>query len=772
MRQLAAIMFTDIVGYTTIMQNDESVAMRIRTKHRDIFESHHASFKGKIIQYYGDGTLSIFKSAVEAASCAAEMQKQFKAGSIPIDVRIGLHIGDIYYDGTEVFGDGVNIAARIESISKPGAVLLSEQLNNELKNHSKITTTSLGKFNFKNVIDPIEVFALSIGDLTIPDLTDIPSSLSSNDKSVAVLPFENMSTSKEYEYFSDGMTEEIITALTKVKNLKVTSRISSFHFKGKKTSISEIGRLLNVSTIVVGSVRLSGKMMRISAQLIDVSEDESIWSEKYDRKIENIFSVQDEISLQIADKLREHLGHLEIDSHLVSIPDVKIDDYTSYLKSRHHIVKMNADDIEIGMSILEKVIQNSPGYIYGYLGMHLGYTLKGTLGFMKAEDAFLKGQKYLDKAIELDPDLPECQLQKAWISFLQDWDLNATYKHLEKVYSASPIIDYYQTMASVVIVEKKIDAANHYIDIALKLDPFSDITHHLKGFIQYVNENFEEAIKYYRKGMELKPGSEVSYMELGQSLILSGKIEEALSHYEHLPIEIDNLLKIGGKTLVHAVSGNKEQTVEGLLKLKEALNSPLIERALNYLILCETVSGNYDAAIKYVKDAISMRLPMIVYLKIDPMLKPLYSIPGFNDLLKDIPTSSIQEKLTTSKYQKSLLTPEALKRNRKELNELMDTEKPYLDPFLTLRDLAEQLGIPSNYLSQLLNEGFDKNFSEFINTYRLTHFKKAIKNPQNRNFTLLAVAYESGFNSKTVFNNFFKKVMGTTPSAYLKSVQN
>jgi len=240
-------------------------------------------------------------------------------------------------------------------------------------------------------------------------------------------------------------------------------------------------------------------------------------------------------------------------------------------------------------------------------------------------------------------------------------------------------------MASVVIVEKKIDAANHYIDIALKLDPFSDITHHLKGFIQYVNENFEEAIKYYRKGMELKPGSEVSYMELGQSLILSGKIEEALSHYEHLPIEIDNLLKIGGKTLVHAVSGNKEQTVEGLLKLKEALNSPLIERALNYLILCETVSGNYDAAIKYVKDAISMRLPMIVYLKIDPMLKPLYSIPGFNDLLKDIPTSSIQEKLTTSKYQKSLLTPEALKRNRKELNELMDTEKAISRPFFNIK---------------------------------------------------------------------------------------
>lgn len=772
MRQLAAIMFTDIVGYTTIMQSDEDVAMRIRTRHREIFESHHKSYNGTIIQYYGDGTLSIFKSAVEAASCAAEMQKHFMTESTPIEVRIGLHIGDIYYDGTEVFGDGVNIAARIESISKPGAVLFSEQLNKELKNHSTLTTISLGNFNFKNVIDPIEVFALSMDTLTIPELTNIPGALSSNDKSVAVLPFENMSTSEEYEYFSDGMTEEIITALTKVKNLKVTSRISSFHFKGKKTSISEIGKLLNVSTVVVGSVRLSGKMMRISAQLIDVAEDESIWSVKYDRKIENIFSVQDEISLQIADRLREHLGHLEIDTHLVSVPDVKIDDYTSYLKSKHHIEKMNADDIEIGMSILEDVIQNSPGYVYGYLGMHLGYTLKGTLGFMKAEEAFLKGQNYLDKALELDPDLPECQLQQAWISFLQDWDLDATYSHLEKVYKSSPIIDYYQTMASVIIVEKNIDAANHYIDIALKLDPFSDITHHLKAFVQYIDEHYEEAIIYYKKSIELKPGSEVSYMELGQSLLLSGKLEEALSHYEHLPLETDNLLKIGGKTLVHAFSGNKQQTEEGLSKLKEALNSPLLERALNYLILCETVRGNYDVALQYIEEAISMKLPLLLYLKVDPMLKPLYSIPGFSELLKDIPYSSNQEKPTTSKYQTSLFNTEVLNQYRKELNELIETEQPYLDPFLTLKDLAEKLGIPSNYLSRLLNEGFEKNFSEFINTYRLNHFKESIKKSENKNLTILAIAYESGFNSKTSFNNFFKKAMGTTPSAYLKSVQH
>lgn len=159
----------------------------------------------------------------------------------------------------------------------------------------------------------------------------------------------------------------------------------------------------------------------------------------------------------------------------------------------------------------------------------------GSLGFMPAKEAFPKGYSYLEKAIELDDSLPECNLQQSWISFLQDWDLDKTYDHLSKVHSERPIVDYYQTMASVIVTERNFKAAEHYIDIALKMDPLSDITHHLKGFIQYVQHNYNDAIEYYRKSIELKPESAVSFSELGQSLLLNGKPEEALSFMRDFP---------------------------------------------------------------------------------------------------------------------------------------------------------------------------------------------------------------------------------------------
>ena len=771
MRQLAAIMFTDIVGYTALMQQDEQKAIQIRLRHREVFKEQHARFNGTIVQYFGDGTLSMFKSAVEAASCAVELQKLLNEGKVQVPVRIGLHLGDIFYDGTEIYGDGVNVAARVESISKAGSILVSEHLHHELKNKNEFKTESLGKFEFKNVSGPIEVFALSNKGLVVPESSALPNKEQPSGKSVAVLPFENMSSSSEHEYLSDGMTEEIINALTKVKGLKVTSRTSSFYFKGRKLSVEEIGERLNVSTIVVGSIRLAGKQMRISAQLIDVAEDYSFWSETFDRTLDNIFAVQDEISLQIADRLREHLGHLQIGHQLVEKPDVSVDGYTAYLKGRYHLLKMSPAEIKTGMKILEGVIMNSPDYVYGWLGMHMGYVLLGTLGIMPAEQAFGDGFKYLQKAIELDSELPECQLQMAWMSFLQDWDLEATYAHLQKVHDERPIVDYYQTMTSVIIVEKKFKAAENYIEIAFQMDPLSDITHHLRGFVQYVQENYNPAIENYRKGIELNPGAEVSYMEMGQALILKGQAEKALEHFQDLPESTALLLKTGGITLAHTAIGNSEQVEQGVSELREALNSDQLERALNFLILIETQGGNFDQALDYIEQGISYRLPMLLYLKVDPMLKPLCELPRFAELMSPLPDSADMESVTETKYKKSLIPDDDFERYRKELAVLMETEKLYLDPFLSLRGLAEKMGIPANQLSQLLNEGFDQNFSEFVNMYRLNQFKEEIQRPEKQQFTLLAIAFECGFNSKTVFNSFFKKVMGTTPSKYLKSVR-
>lgn len=591
----------------------------------------------------------------------------------------------------------------------------------------------------------------------------------SQEKSIAVLPFINMSADKEQEYFSDGMTEEVINALAKIKDLKVTSRTSSFFFKGKNIPISQIGNQLNVSIILEGSVRLSGNLMRITAQLIDVREDFHFWSETFDRSIENVFAVQDEISLLIADKLREHLGHFDIEEHLIEAPNLSIPNYQAYLKSRYYILKMTVSGINTGLEILQQLIVQQPDFPQAYLGIHLSYTLMGTIGLIPANEGFMKGQPYLEKAIELAPDLAECQLQLSWMSFLQKWDLPQTYIHINKALERHPNVEAHQTMTSTLVAEAKYQAALNYIDKAIQMDPFSGINYHLKGYIFYAQEKYEQAIPYFQKSLQYNPNSSVSILYWGQALLLMGKHQEALAFFENRPIdEAGDIQRIAGITMAHAVVGNQEQARLGIEQLEALLKTDLMDRALNLLIICYATLGDYSKTIQYIEQGFQYRLPMMVYLNIEPALKEVRKTPRFKALMQTIfgKTKPANEK--KKKYKNTSLTPEETARYYQQLQDLIQKEAPFLKPTLSLRELAQMLQIHPNKLSELLNNKIGKNFSEFINYYRVERFKELAILPQNKHLSLLGIAYESGFNSKTSFNTFFKKETGMTPKAYLK----
>ncbi len=769
-RRLAAIMFTDIVGYTALMQQDEAKAAQVRQRHRQVFDELHQKHQGEILQYFGDGTLSVFQSGVEAVECALAIQLALQQGE-PIPLRIGLHIGDIVFDGTEIYGDGVNVASRIESMGIGGAVLLSGQLNIELKNHPQINTRSLGRFEFKNVAHPQEVFAVSNTGIIVPKRSELKGKQKSATKSIAVLPFVNMSSKEENEYFSDGMTEEIINALTKIKGLKVTSRTSSFFFKNKNIPIRQIGQELNVSTILEGSIRLAGNQMRITAQLIDVLDDYHFWSETFDRSIEDIFAVQDEISLLIADKLREHVGHFEIEDHLVEAPDVSVSNYKRYLQSRYYILRMSKADIDKGIAILKEIIQEQADFALAYLGLHLGYTLQGTIGLMPSKEAFLEGHRYLQKAIQLQPDLPECHLHQSWNCLLQKWDLACTYEHLNRSFELRPTVDYYQSMTSTIVAEGRYKAAMNYIDTAIQLDPFSHINYHLKGFVFYCQGKFDEAIEFFKKSTQLSSSHSLSAMEWGMALIQAGRPEESLRFYQNLPEdEPGDILKLGGTTLAYAALGDTVRAEKGLRQLEAFGDTELIERALLFLIYGNFLLGKKEEVLALIEQGIQQRLPLLVYLPGEPLLKPYHSDPRFKALTSRILGKNVSFDVSTRKYKKNLLSKEDLKNYKKQLEQLMKEERPYLDPKLSLRSLAQLMEIPPNQLSQLLNDGFNQNFSEYVNSYRLSTFKKLVADPAYQHMTLLALAHESGFNSKTVFNTFFKKVEGKTPKAFWKEI--
>ncbi len=591
-------------------------------------------------------------------------------------------------------------------------------------------------------------------------------------KSIAVLPLVNMSADTDNEYLCDGMTEEIINALAKIKGLKVTSRTSSFFFKNKNLPIQQIGEELNVAIILEGSIRLAGNKMRITAQLIDVAEDFHFWSETFNRSLDDIFVIQDEISLLIADKLREHIGHFDIDDHLADDHEVPVQVYKRYLKSRFHVLKMNKLDLEKGISILESIIQEQPNFALANLGLHLGYALLGSIGAMPAFKAFSKGKPYLDKAIELNENLPECQLQLSHMAIYQKWDLQSGYQHLNKSFEIRPTVEFYQSMASALAAEQKFEAALEHVEVAIQLDPFTAINHHMKGFIFYAQEKYAQAIVQFNRALKLNPDFIISTLCKGQALLLAGRMKEGLTCFEELPPKQENeVMRLGGTTVAYARMGNIEQAAQGMLQLESLMQTDLMGQVLNFLLFSKSALGKEEEAFQLIEQAISLRLPMLVFLPAEPLLKPLRAKPLFQELMEQIlgkPTSHASSK---KQYKQSILDSQLIEQYKSQLEKVMSEKDPYLDPDLTLRALAEMIEISPNHLSRLLNEGLDKNFSEYVNSYRLEAFKQKVTDPSLQHLTLLGLAYESGFSSKTVFNSFFKKMTGQTPKAYQKEVK-
>jgi TolB-like protein/AraC-like DNA-binding protein len=590
-----------------------------------------------------------------------------------------------------------------------------------------------------------------------------------NQKSIAVLPFVSMSNNIENEYFCDGLTEEIINALAKIKQLSVTSRTSSFYFKNKSVTAKEIREKLKVATFIEGSVRTSKNKIRITMQMIDTVDDFHFWSETFDRNPENIFEIQDEISLFIAEKLREHIGHIVIEDKLVEPLNVSVNIYKEYLKGRYFLMKSDYKNTLKAISIFESIIKKEPNFPNPYLDINQGYTYMGTLGLMPAYQAFKNAQSYLKKALEINPNLSRSQLNLSWIECWQNWDLIKAYQHANKALEIQPADDIYLTISSYLTVEGKLSSAQNYINKALELDPFSAVNHHYKGFLYYLQEDFSNAIIYLKKALELNPILSFPPLYIGESLLLSGKPTEAIEYFKSLKgVSVKDLTQLGGMTMCFASINDISKCNEGIKELEKYLNSELMDKAFNYLILINVLLGNNEKALDLIGQAFNNRLPLILLLNPEPILKPIKNHDRYRSImLKAIPDNLNYKR--KKKYKQVLLDTNEIKKYSKELEQIMIDYKLYLNPELSLKDLASYLELPANYVSQLLNLGFQKNFSEYVNNYRINEFKERILLQENKGLTIMAVAYDSGFNSKTVFNTFFKKIVGITPNTYLKT---
>ena len=409
-RRLAAILSADVVGYSRLMGIDEAGTLaRLKALRRDLIDPNIAAHSGRIVKLMGDGVLVEFGSAVDAVACAIEIQKHVRehdAGrseANPIQFRVGINVGDIIIEGDDIFGDGVNIAARIESVAAPGGISLSEDAWRQVQGKVAANFVDSGEQSLKNIARPVRVYRVELGgEGTTPPTA--PASALPDKPSIAVLPFTNMSGDAEQDYFCDGLVEDIITTLSKLAGLRVIARNSSFVYKGRSVDVREAAKQLGVRYVLEGSVRKSGNRIRITAQLIDAKDGTHLWAERYDRAIDDIFAIQDEITLVLATEMQVKLTEGE-QARLRYTTTHNVEAWTYWAQGMSHYRQAVTKE-KMGPARLywEKALALDPN----------SASLNAMLGFMHCldarfgwwddrETAIAKATAYADRALEIDP---------------------------------------------------------------------------------------------------------------------------------------------------------------------------------------------------------------------------------------------------------------------------------------------------------------------------------------------------------------------------------
>ncbi len=501
-RQLRAIMFTDIVGYSAIVHRDEALALSLLDEHRALLRDVFGRHRGREVNTMGDAFLIEFASALDAMQCALEIQKALSERNRGVDedrkirVRIGVHVGEVVYRNGDVYGDGVNIASRIERLAGRGGICVSRQVFDQVRGRVEASFASMGPRELRNIEEPVEVYRVLLG---VGEEVGYEEPTEWEITRIAVLPLVNVSPDPADEYFTDGMTGELIYTLSKVRGLKVIAQTSTMKYKGTRASVAEIGRELKVGTVLEGTVRKAGDRLRITLQLIDVRTEGHLWSEAYEREVRDVFSVQSEIARSVAEALQVRLLASER-RRIRREPTADVQAYMRYLEGRYFWNMRTEWAVNKAIELFQEAIKIDPDYGLAYAGIADAYIVLADSGYIPLEEGFTKGKEAAIKALELDDTLAEPLTALAVVAAMLEGDFDTAVRDMEQ---------------------------------ALELNPNYATAHHWYADLLMRMGRIEEALEHSRRALELDPLSPAINAEHGEGLAKAGRYNDAVEQLRH-----------------------------------------------------------------------------------------------------------------------------------------------------------------------------------------------------------------------------------------------
>ena len=613
-RRLAAILAADVVGYSRLMgANEVGTLTGLKTHRAELIDPTIAKFQGRIVKLTGDGMLVEFASVVGAVECAIDVQRGMRRRNVDvpedrrIEFRIGLHLGDVIVDDDDIFGDGVNVASRIEGVAKPGGVAVSSAVRDHVGNKLDLTFEDMGDQALKNIEFPVKVFNIVVGHAATVASSGEPAEIADADKpSIAVLPFNNMSGDPEQEYFSDGITEDIITDLSKVSGLFVIGRNTSFTFKGKSVDLPEVAAKLGVKFILEGSVRKAGQRVRVTGQLIDGTTGGHLWADRFDRDLTDIFEIQDEITQTIVEQLKIKLLPKEKKA-IGQAPTSNVEAYNYYLKGRKFFNNSTRVLLGLARQMFAKAAELDPNYARAYAGMAICDARLEN--WYRVEIATATILAIADKALSLDPGLAEAHVARGVA-------LGNNGQHAEAVIA---------------------------FNRALEANPDDFDANHLYARYLVTQGELNQAAVYFKRATELHPDDWQSPLLLHSLMEEQGPSTEA-EHYARLGIkraeeamrlypENSRPAQLGAPTLARL--GEFERAREWL---ERALFLAPDEPIAAYNAACTYAQlGDLDRAIDTLETwSLNRGMEMELWLDTDSDLDPLREDSRFITLLQTI----------------------------------------------------------------------------------------------------------------------------------------